>query len=94
MSTITAFGVLLNKVGFRSGLCNQFLRAADELTHVAKDLKASLDTYKRASDPFGEMLSTMHNNREFEKSFIRDVDTATKAGVQASSITTAPGPAR
>jgi hypothetical protein len=76
--------------GFRlDGLCLRYRHEADELIHVARTLRADLEQFKRAPDPFGALVSTVYNNSQFEKTFIPDVDTGTKPGVQASPIKTA-----
>lgn len=62
--------IVLGAVGFRRATLNRFLREADELTATARALRVQLEAYKRAPDPFGALLSDMHNNHEFIK-FLR-----------------------
>lgn len=64
MSTL---GMLLAAVGYRNGEYSEFIREADELARAARQLRVALEGHQRAPDPFGELLSTMHNNREFER---------------------------
>ena len=78
---MTILRFFLDGTGYRDGLCDKFRQAAEELTNSAKTLRAELDSYKKAPDPFGELLSTMHNNHEFEKFSEPPVDTGTKPGV-------------
>ena len=77
--------MLLRKIseafGIRDGLCSRFNREADELINTARALKKDLGDYRKASDPFGALLSTMFNNHEFEKFPERPVDTGTKRRV-------------
>ncbi len=79
--TDTVLQVFLNGTGWRTGLCSRFIRAADELTHTAKDLRSHLEKFEKAPDPFAALVSTVHNNQEFEKFLEHPVDTGTKPGV-------------
>ncbi len=89
-----AMRMFLEGPGWRNGLCSRYKAATDELIHVARELRHDLERFKQAPDPFAALVSTVHNNQEFGKFLEHLVDTGTKPGVQASPITTAPGPTR
>ena len=59
--------MLLAAVGYRNGQYSRFVHETGELISTARELRAELEVHKEAPDPFGSLLSTMHNNREFEK---------------------------
>ena len=56
------------------GLCNKYIHAADDLVRVAKDLRRDLAIFKMAPDPFAALVSTVHNNQEFDKFMDHAVD--------------------
>lgn len=62
-----ALRLFLDGIGWRSGLCSRFMHAADDLIHAAKTLNSALEMFKKAPDPFAALVSTAHNNQEFEK---------------------------
>lgn len=64
----SSISMLLAAVGYRNGKYSRFVQTADELASTARDLRVKLEAYQRAPDPFGALISDMHNNHEFEKS--------------------------
>lgn len=84
MSTGTYLAMALAAVGYRRPGINKFMHAADELHRVANELRSELEAHKETMDPFGNLLSSMYNNHEFEKYAEHLVDTGTKPGAQAS----------
>lgn len=59
---------------WRSGLCSRYMQAADDLIKVAKDLRSDLEAFEKAPDPFAALVSTVHNNQEFERFLEHPVD--------------------
>lgn len=64
---MSSLGMLLAAVGYRNGDYSMFIREADDLVRAARQLRSDLEMHQRAPDPFGALLSTMHNNHEFAK---------------------------
>jgi hypothetical protein len=50
------------------------MQAADDLIKVAKDLRSDLEAFEKAPDPFAALVSTVHNNKEFERFLEHPVD--------------------
>lgn len=68
------FNVLRRVLGFEDGLCNRTRRAAEELSHVASELRSKVAIHERAPDPFASVLSTVWNNHEDRKLFPGGID--------------------
>ncbi len=83
-----ALRFFLHGIGWENGLCSRFMSAADDLISVAQTLRGDLEQFRKAPDPFAALVSTVHNNQEFEKYAEHLVDTGTKSGVEASPIET------
>ena len=75
-----------SRLGFRGGLCEQFERAVDELTHEAKALNSYIEVHKRAEVPFASVLSTMWNNHQWAKFIEHPVDGGNGSGVRKRPI--------
>lgn len=65
----STLGIILAAVGYRPISPTVLARQADELIRTARELRGKLESYRLAPDPFGALLSDMHNNHEFVKKF-------------------------
>ncbi len=68
------FRLIRHALGFENGLCDRARRAADELSHIASELREKVAIHERAPDPFASLLGTMWNNHEDQKLFSGGID--------------------